>query len=816
MVEKFLWGWVVGVLTLLWREQLDNHGLSTLLLVMLACLLAAGLAAPAGSGLRASLRRGLPGLCGIVLGMQVSAQIASAQMASWLPLSCEGKPLRVSGEIIGLPEPAAAGSTRLRFRPDAGSPCVTGTALWQLSLQTQGQHPPRDRGSVPGPDQPAEIRPGERWQFLLRLKRPHGLQNPGGFDGERWWHQERVTATGWIRVAQRLQAAPLTLDGLRWLIRQRLLTRFPAHPQAAGTVLALLTGDRVGIDDTAWLRYGRTGVTHLVAISGVHITMVAWLIGGLLQQVWLRLPGAAARIPAARIAGLGGWLAACGYGLLAGMGLPTQRTLLMLGVVVLMRWLPGEYAGRQILLLALAVVLAGDPLAVHSVGLWLSFAAVAVLMAAGMAPGEEGGWRAALRAQWLATWGLTPLTLALFARISWISLPVNLVAIPWVTFAIVPLAMLGLLLWPCHEGASDLVWSLAIWLMAQLDSLLDWAAAWPGAVSEFALPGASMLWLVLTLGLLLMPRALPGRLLAVIPLLAVLWPQPGLAPGQMRVTILDVGQGLAVHVQTAGHHLLFDTGPPMGAQADAGQRVILPYLRWWGVRRLDVMMFSHDHTDHTGGGEAVLQALPVGQVLGVWPSLLARWPVSARPRWQPCQAGQSWVWDGVHFSILWPFSTQMTDENERSCVLRIEAGGQVVLIPGDLEAGGERALLASTYRERLRADLLVLGHHGSDTSSTPAFLQAVSPREVVAAVGHRNRYRHPSRAVVRRLAALEIPGWRSDETGALRYDFLAPGKFPSVRRWRQDQGHYWLLPAPTAGQSAPEALSMLGALPVFP
>lgn len=813
-MERFLWGWVAGVLALLWRERLDSSWLFAALTVTAACMLATGLAPRTPHGLRA--RRWLPCLCGLALGLQVSTQVASRQMASWLPLSCEGKPLRVRGEVVGLPEPDETGSTRLRFQPDAGGACIAREGLWQLSLQQPGGGPPGK--SRPGLSQglPVDVRPGERWQFFLRLKRPHGLQNPGGFDGERWWHQERITATGWIKSAQRLQAAPPSLDGLRWRIRQRLLTRFPQHPQAAGTVLALLTGDRIGIDDAAWLRYSRTGITHLVAISGVHITMVAWLIGWLLQRLWLRLPGAAARIPAARIAGLGGLLAACGYGLLAGMGLPTQRTLVMLGVLVLMRWLPGEYAGRQILLLALAVVLAGDPLAVHSVGLWLSFAAVALLMAGGMAPGEEGGWRSALRAQWLATWGLTPLTLALFARISWISLPVNLVAIPWVTFAIVPLAMLGLLLWPCHEGASDLVWSLAIWLMAQLDSLLAWVAAWPGAVSEFALPGVSVLWLALVLALLLMPRALPGRLLAGIPLLAVLWPQPGLVPGQMRLTVLDVGQGLSVHVQTATHNLLFDTGPPMGAQADAGGRVVLPYLRWRGVRRLDVVIFSHDHIDHTGGGATVLQALPVAQVLGVWPSLLARWPAVPRPAWQHCLAGQSWTWDGVHFSMLWPFSAQMTNENERSCVLRIEAGGQVVLLPGDLESGGEQALLANDDPARLRADLLVLGHHGSNTSSTAAFLHVVRPQEVVAAVGHRNRYRHPSRAVVRRLAAMGIPGWRSDETGAVQYDFLQAGEFPSARRWRPDQGHYWLLPVPTAGQSGQEALSMLGALPVFP
>ncbi|MEL0028894.1 MAG: DNA internalization-related competence protein ComEC/Rec2, partial [Perlucidibaca sp.] len=603
--------------------------------------------------------------------------------------------------------------------------------------------------------------------------------------------------------------------GLRLRVREDLLTRFPAQPDAAGTVLGLLTGDRAGMSAEAWVRYARTGVTHLVAISGVHITMVAWLAGWLLQRAWLRWPRLAIRVPAARVAGLAGWLAACAYGALAGMGLPTQRTLLMLGVLVLMRWLPGEYPGRLILLAALAAVLAGDPLAVHSAGLWLSFLAVALLMTGGLSPSEERGWRAALRAQWLATWGLLPLTLALFARISSFSQPVNMIAIPWVTFAIVPMAMLGLLLQCLHEGAGVPAWRLAVWLMARLDAVLAWAAAWPGAAMDLALPGLSVLWLALALVLLLMPSALPGRALAFLPLLAVCWPWPALSPGQMRVTVLDAGQGLAVHVATARHGLVFDTGPPMGAHADAGSRVILPFLHWRGVRALDVLMLSHDDLDHTGGAGSLMQGLPVRQLLGVWPSILADWPASTRPPHMPCHAGRSWVWDGVRFDLLWPGDDPPSGDNNRSCVLRVEAGGQVVLIPGDLEAAGERVLLRGDH-ERLRADLLVLGHHGSKTSSTAAFLRAVRPREVIAAVGYRNRYHHPAPVVLRRLSALAMPGWRTDETGALSYDFLEAGRFPEVRRWRLVRGGYWLLPVSTADRSAGEAVSMLGALPVFP
>lgn len=791
-MEKLLFGWVAGIALLLWRDRLPSalEPVVWLLAAMFALLMARARAGVMAAPLRAIAVVS----CGLAAGVAVSGRDARQQLADWLPSACEGRVMLVSGRVDGLPEPMLPEGVRFRFRPDPGQgPCVGERARWQLSWPSAGV-----------------IRPDERWRLRLQLRRPSGLSNPGGFDAERWWHQERVTATGRVREGGRLRVVGTTLDGLRWRIRQQLLGRFPQQPEAAGTVLALLTGDRAGITTEAWERYARTGITHLVAISGLHLTCLAWLAGRAARMLWTRLPGAALCFPAGRVASLFGLLVATGYGLLAGMELPAQRTLFMLAVITGMRWLPGECSGRQALLLALALVLLLDPLAVHAVGLWLSFAAVALLMAGGMTPGEEGGWRAAVRAQWLATWGLLPLTLAVFARISWVSLPVNLLAIPWVTFAVVPLAMLGLALQVCWPAAGELAWTLAVWLMAVLDDLLARLAAWPGAASELALPGLTPLWLGLTVALALMPRALPGRTLACLPLLAVCWPQPSLESGQLRLTVLDVGQGLAVHVQTARHNLLFDTGPPQGSHADAGSRVILPYLRWSGVRRLDALVFSHDHLDHTGGGGAVLAGLPVRQVWGRWPSTLAAWPLKRRPQRRDCRAGRSWQWDGVRFAFLWPLPDVVaSSENDRSCVLRIEVGGQVILLPGDLEAHGELVLLAQAGPEVLRADLLVLGHHGSRTSTTASFLAAVRPREVVAAVGRRNRYRHPSRVVLRRLAAAGVPGWRSDETGALRYDFVRQGKFPLVRRWRLEAGHYWL---PPGGKD----LSMLGALPAFP
>jgi len=733
------------------------------------------------------------GLAALCAGSVFAIQAARVQLDSRLPGVCEGKLITVDGVIAGLPEPAEPLGVRFRFRPDGvqsiAMHCHREQALWQLSWRAD-----------------VTPLPGERWRIRVKLKRPHSTQNPGGFDAERWQHAEGISATGWIRSGQRLDNAPVSIDLWRWRIRQRLLGQFPLQADAAGTVLALLTGDRAGISPAAWERYARTGVTHLMAISGVHITLVAWLVGNLFQMLWRRIPGALSRCSALRMGGLAGWLAAGGYVLLAGAEVPAQRTLLMLGVILLMRWLPGQFSGLQTWLAALAVVLLMDPLAVHSVGLWLSFVAVGMLMAAGMPLGEEGGWRAALRAQWLATWGLLPLSLAIFSRVSWVSLPVNLVAIPVVTFAVVPMSMLGLLCWP-WPALTAVFWRLSVTLMQCLIQALDWAAALPGAWQALSLPSGSAWGLALVMFLLLMPRAMPGRAWLLFPLAWVLWPHALVPHGAVRMTLLDVGQGLSVLLQTRHHQLVYDTGPSLGPHADAGSRIIAPALREARISQLDLLVFSHDDLDHTGGGASVLAALPVRQVLGVWPSV-----IDAPARNTPCNAGQHWRWDGVQFEVLWPYpDIAVAGDNNQSCVLRVQAGEHVLLLTGDLEAPGELHLVEQTPAEKLKAHLLVLGHHGSKTSSTVTMLEAVQPQEVIAAVGYRNRFKHPAKVVLQRLADKGIPGWRSDATGALLYDIVPNAPWPVVQRWRLQHPHYWRWPEQgTAGRAS------LGALGAFP
>lgn len=779
--SAWLMGWILGHLSLWYWSELPA----------LSLLLTAALIVGVIVWCRPSPLLLLVFAC--LAGTLYATYVARAQLDTRIPADCEGISLRVVGKIIGLPEPAEPLGVRFRFQPErvASDPidCVPLDTRWQLSWRAD-----------------TSLLPGERWVFTAKLKRPHGMVNPGGFDVERWQHTERVSATGWVRSGDRLSAAPASIDLWRWQIRQRLLGLFPQYPDAAGTVLALLTGDRVGISPEAWERYARTGVTHLMAISGVHITLVAWLVGYWVQRLWRRWRVLSPLCTPVRMGGLIGWFAAGAYVLLAGAELPAQRTIFMLGVIVFMRWLPGQFAASQLWLTALAVVLLWDPLAILSVSLWLSFLAVGLLMAAGMPLGEEGGWRAALRAQWLATWGLLPLSLAIFGRISWISFPVNVVAIPVITFVVVPLSMLGLVTWACPD-VMKACWWLSVQVMQQLIEALDWAARLPGAWQSWSLPVGAAWGLVLAVALLLMPRQLPGRVWCIFPFAWVFWPHAMLPVGTVRLTVFDVGQGLSLLLQTRHHQLLYDTGPSLGSYADAGSRVILPALREARIDQLDRLMFSHDDGDHTGGGASILEALPVRQIIGVWPSSIA--PIKSHT---PCRRGQTWQWDGVDFTVLWPDPAfPVAGDNNQSCVLRVQAGRYVMLFMGDLEAIGELHLLAQTPAQWLKADLLVLGHHGSKTSTTVSLLEVVQPGEVIAAVGYRNRFKHPSPSVVERLHMMGINGWRTDATGALRYQVTPSAPWPSPTRWRVEHPHYWRWPDHSAVSRA--SLGSLHALP---
>jgi competence protein ComEC len=491
-------------------------------------------------------------------------------------------------------------------------------------------------------------------------------------------------------------------------------------------------------------------------------------------------------VPTLKAAAVAGFVAAFGYALLAGFAVPAQRTVLMILVVAAAVLRGVELAPSTVLALALFVVTLFDPWAVTAPGFWLSFGAVAVILYVTSGQIRRPHWLAAWgRVQWAVTLGLVPLLLALFQQVSVASPVANAVAIPVVSFVVVPLTLLGCVpplgfLLPVAELVLDLCMRVLTVLSASGAAVWQSHAPQPWAVA-LALTGVA--WLLL-------PRGFPARwvgLVAFVPLFAAR-PDP-VEQGALRLTVLDVGQGLAVVAQTRHHALLYDTGPDFSGDADAGKRIAVPFLRASGVTRLDGVVLSHDDIDHIGGAASVLQALPVGWVAT---SLPDDHPLRVGDtRFLPCADGQQWNWDGVRFEMLSPRAGDTSSkrhDNDRSCVLKITSTSGSVLIPGDIEGRAEAELVARAG-DRVETTFLIAPHHGSQTSSSDALLDGVKPSAVAFTAGYHNRFGHPKAEVVERYQARNVETLRSDQDGALIVNF-ANGTMKIVR-WRNMEPRYW-------------------------
>ena len=716
----------------------------------------------------------------LLAGWSFAAWRADLRLADALPGAWEGRDVVLTGVVASLPQAFERG-VRFTFHVDSGPapvPPVISLA-WYRGFREDEMH------ALP------EIHAGERWALTVRLKRPHGNVNPHGFDYEGWLLQQGIRATGYVRPAEgnrRIEArAPgmmYAIERLREAARERFRQALPDAPYA-GVLVALAVGDQRSISPELWRVFARTGISHLVAISGMHVTMVAALLAALTGWVWRRIPALALRWPAQQAGVLAGFFMALVYCLLAGWGVPAQRTLYMLGCVALALVLRRDTAPSRVLALALGVVLILDPWAITAAGFWLSFGAVALLFLVSTGRiGSEGRLGGVLRTQWAVTLGLIPALLVLFQQFSLVSPLANAIAIPLVSFVVTPLALLFALL-PLQILADLAHGAFALTMVP-----VHWLGSLPGAAWHQAAPPPALA-VVATLGCLwaLLPRGTPARWLGLATLIPlVLWTPSRPLEGEARVTVLDVGQGLAVHVQTATHDLLYDTGPAFSADANSGERILLPYLRAAGVRHLQALVVTHQDNDHAGGAEAVLDGIPVDEVRS---SLPENHPVRliAGPRDTPCAAGQAWEWDGVRFDMLHPEAgAGARKTNDQACVLRVEAAGRRLLLTSDIEAVSEARLLQRDAAA-LASDVLVVPHHGSRTSSTPAFVAATAPRWVVFPVGYRNRFRHPSPEVWARWALSGAGMLRTDALGAVSFR-LGPGPLqPEAERVRQPR--YW-------------------------
>lgn len=778
-------GWVLGVALQLQQAQLWPP---TIYLGMTAAAVAWALVVAwagrkrRGWGVAAALLAGVLGAAGSTGLRAVHFQ------AQGLVPELEGVDLVVTGQIDSLPQ-RGADSDRFELAVQSatreGRPVTLPPRLLISHFRGQGAGRP--------------WRAGDHWRLTVRLRRPHGVANPHGFDRERWLWEHGIGATGYLRDGPRDappvrlgSGGPLGVEATRQRVAERIDARV-SDPRSAGVIAALVVGDQAAIERDDWRLFRNTGVAHLMSISGLHVTVFAWLATGVVAWGWRRLarlwPGLLLAVAAPRAAGWGGVLCAGAYAVFSGWGVPAQRTVLMLAIVVALGLGVRRWPWPAVWTLAMVAVLLLDPWALMQPGFWLSFVAVGILFSAGRrearsapsGPDAASGWRRAGQAAWallreqsVMTVALAPLGLLLFGQISVIGLVANLLAIPWVTLVVTPLSMLGVAFAP--------LWTLAAGSVQALVAVLGWMGGpgWsslnvaipPWPLAALAAVGAA--WLTLRWPWSL--RLAGGVLMA--PMLV--WSPTRPAAGEFEVTAIDVGQGSAILVRTAEHSLLYDTGPRYGPGSDAGDRVVVPLLRALGEAP-DTVVVSHRDSDHAGGSAAVRAA---------WPS--ARW-LSSFGDGERCLAGQRWHWDGVDFELLHPAPEHFGPEGEgrlssnaMSCVLRVGNGRRWAWLSGDLDA--ERETRLALAQPTLRADLLVAPHHGSATSSSPVLLNTLRPSVAMIQSGYRNRFGHPAPVVIERFRERRMHWWSSPQCGAATWRSDQPYV---VRCHRDSARRYW-------------------------
>ena len=738
-----------------------------------------------------------------LLGICWVSTFALWRMSDELPRVWEQKTIAIEGVVASVPEATEHG---LRFRFDVEK-ILTKEAVVprhiSLNHYAGNQYPSHKSEDFSEEAEGnaaslAQFHAGERWRLLVRLKRPHSTINPHGFDFESWALSENIRATGSVKSKAGMQKLSnlvwqpsYIIEHLRENTQQRIAHVLADKPYS-GIIQALVMGDdsQIGVED--WQVFLSTGTTHLMSISGLHITMLAGLAFSLVGFLWRRNSKLALRLPTRKAATIAGVVAALTYALIAGFSVPTQRTFYMLMVFAIALWSGRQLVITQVLALALLIVVLLDPWAVNAPGFWLSFGAVAMLAyALSGRIGKVEWFKAALQTQWAVTIGMLPLLLIMFNQTSIVSPIANAFAIPLISFIVAPLALLGSFLpidWPLNlsYAALDVCMDLLKWIN-QLPSA-TWQQHDPAPWTLFpALIG--VMWLLL-------PRGFPMRWLGLfgfLPILMIVPVRP--IEGDMKVTVLDVGQGLSVVVQTAKHTLLYDAGPKYNQKSDAGGRIVVPFLRGEGVTKLDGFVVSHNDNDHSGGMRSVMTLMPVTWLASSLPENTDIPPLQKR---LSCFSGQAWTWEGVHFEMLYPTIESYADanikDNHRSCVLKVTSQSGSLLLTGDIEKADELALLRSDV-VRLMSDVLIVPHHGSKTSSTTDFIQAVSPSVSVFTPGYLNRYKHPNPEVFVRYQVAGGLLYRSDYQGAIEMRFMRDGKENERKiyllSWRNQYKRYW-------------------------
>ncbi len=747
--------WLLGACLLLVSRELPPYW--QVAGVWLACLLSARV-----------LRR--PALLGLALGYSLAWAQCATRLEARLAPALERVTLEVTGVVDSVPQSVGEG---LRFGfvtdPQDGVPRHI-ELTW---------HEPLWRPLA-----------AERLALEVRLRRPRGFANPGGADYEARILREGLGATGYVRSARRLGRGWREVMRAPVLVaRDRIATAIAAalgERPATGIVAGLSVGLQDALSPEQWRQLARSGTSHLMAISGMHIGLFAVVAGWLAGRVqrWRQHRGALGSARDAAV--LAGSLAALAYGALAGWSVPTQRTVIMIGLVAAALHARRRVGAADALALGAVAVLLCEPLAPLAVGFWLSFGAVAaILLVSTGGIARDGVLRGYARAQWAVTAGLVPILVGSFGAVSLVSAAVNLVAIPLYTLLIVPMVLIGSALLMVVPVAGAAVLEAVAWLIESTWPLIAVPAGWSWAT--WGVAGlAPWAWAALAIGAAaaLAPLPAPGRVAGLLLVLAAcLWRPATPDIGAARLTMLDVGQGLAAVIETRHHVLVYDAGPAFRSGSDTGAMVVAPYLRHRGLRRVDLLVVSHDDIDHAGGAGSLVGLLRVERLVASGSALDALGPV------ERCRRGASWTWDGVRFEWLHPGDTAPAADNDRSCVLLVRAGPHSALLTGDIERDAEAELLAAGKVPRV--DVLLVPHHGSRTSSTAGFVAATRPRWALVPAGHRNRWGFPKPDVVARWRATGAEVLVGSATGAIEFELQPQHPLAPPSLWRPQRRRLW-------------------------
>lgn len=701
-----------------------------------------------------------------------------------------------------------------------------------------------------------ELRPGQRWRFTVRLKKPHVSSNFGLRDQSTTLLVKRIKAIGYIRnpaSAQLLQQPSIWhIDNWRYRLSSAIYQTLP-HNEITGLLVALAVGHQPAISPPQYKILQYTGTAHLMAISGLHIgliIMVSLFVFKVMRKLRLYPSYLALRIPAPQSAAIFALISALIYSLLAGFSVPTQRAFIIIAVFAITILLKRKIATSYTLSLALLFVLIWDPLSVQTQGFWLSFGAFSIIGYI------FSGRRAVLPSRetqlifkyfsfikskkqfldevffplepyhfkkipdcalvkryflnynrlqpqqpivnffklgnlllcslcfslffklknWVKVFNqmqvaiilmLFPSLLMIFGYISLTTFFANAIAIPTVSLIVIPFVLLGTLFILPLPTIATFMFTIASYIMEKLWIYLAWLAQY--GVWEWAKPS----WLsifIATIGvlILLLPSGFPNKLLGIIwlcPLFFINHP-PAIQTGELQFTLLDVGQGLAAAIRTRNHVILYDTGIKVNENFDSGKRVIIPFLKAQRIEKIDHLIVSHSDIDHSGGLKSIVAMMPVTEIFTNNPKelnhILPNYPIKS------CQAGQHWEIDGVNFDMLHPSQVYIPKDNNRSCVLKISIGQYAILLPGDIEQLVE-AQLNKLQAAQLQANVLIVPHHGSLTSSTEAFIEAVNPEIALFSVGYRNMFGFPKPEVVSRYKKRQIFTLMTAETGAIQF-----------------------------------------------